>query len=361
MVACAAGCGNLLGIDNFSLGDAGASDGRVADAPSDGGDACYGPTGWQLCFARPPTGAITLSNETFDTDSNPACEPANPWTNAAQPVACVIASGTILVSKQVNAVGARPLVLLATDTIDISGTLDIAHGGSAGTRAACNPFATAPGVNGLDDGGGAGGSLISSGGNGGNGGAGTAGGTVAAAVGVPDTLVGGCPGQAGGGTGAGGGVSGPGGGAVFIDANNGLTISGTINASGWGGGGGSAGGGGGGGSGGTILIYASAISATGATLIANGGGGGGGFSNTPGLKGSDPDPTMPNTPALGGAGGGTGGSGFASATAATAGSPSNNGGGGGGGGASGTIDTNVATSGGVIPGATTSPIIGQMF
>jgi len=86
------------------------------------------------------------------------------------------------------------------------------------------------------------------------------------------------------------GAIGRGGGAVYLVANNSITITGSVNASG------SAGtlgsqqaGGSGAGSGGTIKLYAAAaLSVTGAVLIANGAGGAaGGGSNSIGANGSD--------------------------------------------------------------------------
>jgi hypothetical protein len=171
--------------------------------------------------------------------------------------------------------GQRPLVLVATETIQVLGP--ITH---AGVDAECQGSDGGPSA--LHGGGGAGGSYGSSGG------AGTGGSTSTPPGGDP-TLVPlrpGCAGGNGGGGGEGqGGAAGRAGGAIQLVAGEALVLDAGICVSGSGGGGGGAGatdanghgGGGGGGSGGAILLESVAlqVEANGA-LVAHGGGGGGG-------------------------------------------------------------------------------------
>jgi hypothetical protein len=304
----------------------------AVDSPP--GEFCYGSGLVRPCFTSAPTGSTKLTTD-IDTDGS-AC--VTPITDVG---ACVIAAGTIGIDSgvTVHARGSRPLVLVASMSITIAGTLDVSSS-VAGTQGAAADVAgcassTAP----TASAGGAGGSFGSKGGDGGVTGGGTAGNTITVSM-----LRGGCPGQNGGG--AGGGAGGHGGGAVDLIAMTSIFISGTVNASGAGGtnaGTMAASGGGGGGAGGYIGLDSASVTNSG-TLIANGGGGGeaSGTAST-GAPGHDPDTTAPFTPAAGGAGGSTygsdGGSGFAQGSSAQPGSntcltpcttPTDGGGGGGG-------------------------------
>jgi hypothetical protein len=334
------------GFQPLAVTSDGGSGSNTIDAPN--GQACFGPSGWRVCLSSLPGGSTTLP-PTINTDTSPLCLPEQPasWVST-QPDACIITGSTIVAASTVMATGDRPLVLLATDAITISGTLDVAShvGGSGpGANRDCPAFGRIP-SSGSTGGGGAGGSLTTAGGNGGtSAGVATSNGLAAATLGVPTTLHGGCAGEQGGdgnGTTVDHGQAGSGGGAVYVLAANSIAIAGTINASGAssaGAGASSHCGGGGGGSGGTIALYASTIDAAGAKLVANGGGGSSGGSNN-GLchPASDPDPATPLSPASGASSQGTGrdgGAGFAqghSAVNGTAGPQNDDGGGGGGGG-----------------------------
>jgi hypothetical protein len=265
--------------------------------------------------------------------------------------ACVIAGTTIDVSgTTVGVFGPRPLVLLATGTINISSpNFDITSRTSSTTSDGpnANPPQCAPAAsqNGLGanggGGGGAGGSFGSKGGNGGAGanGASTAG-VAKAADASFNVLRGGCRGGNGGTGQAGTATGGSGGGAIYLASQGTIMISGSINASGAGGFGGDGprGGGGGGGSGGMIVLYAATLDVgAAARVFANGGGGGGGSGNltTNGADGTDP--VTADAPANGGLAGDvqgtTGGAGAFKATAAGSANQAAQGGGGGGGGA----------------------------
>ena len=230
----------------------------------------------------------------------------------------------VITVSTVLAVGSRPLALVATSQLTVTGLLDVASHGStrgAGSQSIeCKPFLRIPANGGppgdTGGGGGAGGSFMSRGGDGGSGDAGNHQNGLAAdpILGVPMRLRGGCAGQPGGGL-AGTGGGGAGGGAVYLLSGGELTIMGSINASGSSGLGGvnggdesPHGGGGGGGSGGLIVLYgaSSIATSTTTTLVANGGGGGGGAAAggdpqiANGRDGNDPLVTAPTTPAAGG-------------------------------------------------------------
>jgi hypothetical protein len=301
------------------------------DAPlPEAGEACFGdPNGFaRPCFAMPPSMPVTLTGP-VDTDGAMCATVSNTQ-------ACVIA-GTIVsipAGAVVTVSGSKPLVLLATQTLTIDGTLDAASKlvggaiGAAANDAGCNA-GTLPGTLG----GGAGGSFGAAGGNGGNPNGGTAG-----AAAPPTALRGGCRGQDGSEQVANTrGIGGNGGGALYLIAETSIAIgvTGVINASGAGGGNGQSNlaGGGGGGSGGLIGFDSPSVTNAG-LVFANGGGGGEGSGNaTAGRAGSDPTNA---SPAAGGAGlsgnGGDGGNGGAGATGiGSPGIQASDGGGGGGG------------------------------
>jgi hypothetical protein len=343
-------------------------DGRVSDAVV--GTFCYGSAPYTICFASPPIGMLTVSTSTpFDTTAGISTGTqltcVTPSIGGAG--ACVIAAGTITISSSLRAIGTRPLVLVASDTINVPTSIDVGShrlpteslGASADPTSGCNA-GTPPVTAGGTSGGGAGGSLVGAGGNGGSG-SGAGGGTGGAhgtAPGIGTILRGGCPGQEG--AGAGKGSRGHGGGAVFLIAGKNINVGGTIEAGGEGGAGatGASSGGGGGGAGGMIGLDAPIITVTG-TLIANGGGGGeGGNSTTAGNAGAD---AVVTTSAPGGSGstatGGDGGNGSAGAAGGSGGSGldggANAGGGGGGGGGAGLIKGPPASLGNKVSPAAT--------
>jgi hypothetical protein len=327
--------------------------------------------GWRVCLAAEPTTApqnIT-SMLLLDTMTSPLCATTQPpsWKAANQPDACFLIGTQITFGAPViQAVGSRPLVVFASDTITIATQLDVAsratRSGAGAPSTLCNPPTAATG--GQTGGGGAGGTFGTQGGDGGAGSSGGASGTPGRASmrdsQLPTVLRAGCTGGVGGSTANAGGMPGAGGGAVYLVAKNRITINGFINASGAPGlGGNPVAGGGGGGSGGMIVLYAPTITGNGGVLVANGGGaGGGGGTSNVGGTGSEPSPQMPAMIAsggTGGAGGGVGGNGFAGTTNATTGangSPTAATGGGGGGGGAGFIRANVMPS-----QITTSPAV----
>jgi hypothetical protein len=341
-------------------------DASGADASVDGIGFCYG-VGLlgSVCFATEPTQAVTLTAATINTSLPASCTEMRPQSGG--PAICLIAGRTIDVASgaTVRAIGPSPLVLVAAETLTISGTLDVSSrlvdtlggtpvfGAGARTAAECAALGVdGAAANGPNDGGGggAGGSFGAAGAQGGNGAGGNTHGTPHP-VGAPTTVVGGCPGGHGGdGVGGGGGqVGGGGGGAVYLIAGGSIAIAaaGKLNASGAGGDRGTdgidtGGGGGGGGAGGLIGLDAPHITLGGA-VFANGGGGGGGNGNDfdqNGMRGADP--TAPAEPAKGGAGGIAGGAGGDGAFGTTLAKPGGGGSqnfcaGGGGGGGTGVI------------------------
>jgi len=302
----------------------------------------------------PPASPSVLPTQ-LDTSSSPLCLLSNVD-------ACVIAvSEAPIVSMVVS--GRRPLILLSTRSLTVSGTIDVSSklGKAPGPGAdvgPCSSDATPPTVGEFPDGGGGwGGSFGDAGGSGGAGmsptnAKGGFGGTAPSAIDPGNTLRGGCPGGAGAGRG-GGNSGGEPGGAVLLVAATTLTIAetGSVNASGAGGGGGGGdgmAGGAGGGSGGMIMLDAATIVISG-QCFANGGGGGQGGTNLPEEPGSPGGEST--APLVGGAGGtsssvgGAGGAGGSAGNPLAAGQPGGVdplppqqlGGGGGGGGSVGVI------------------------
>ncbi len=320
-------------------------DGGV-DTPIDSppGEFCYGDDIVKPCFAQAPTGARTITSDlTINTDDTTMC--MAPLNSSAW---CVIAADTIDLTAgvTVKARGSRPLVLVATQSITIAGTIDVSSGRGDPPGAGANGPACMNSTMPTGGGGGAGGSFGGKGGDAGNQTAAASGGGTAAGIVTVTTLQGGCKGQSGNGIAAGAG--GNGGGAVYLIGAKSIFVSGTINASGEGADGATSGssGGGGGGSGGFIGLDSPSVQANGSALIfANGGGGGqGSGSTTAGSPGSDP--TSPSTPAPGGSAGptvygGAGGNGAAGimlmGVAGSNGNAGGIGGGGGGGGGGGIV------------------------
>jgi hypothetical protein len=314
----------------------------------------------RLSFA----GTRTFTSQTLDTSVDSVCTvvvPANASTGA--PELCVISAATIEVAAgaTLRAIGSRPLVLAASESIQVVGTIDASSKratttpnqpeslGAGAESAPCSPFARAV-VDGQEGAsGGAGGSLRGEGGGGGTGNLTTApGGLPNPKIAKLDVLRGGCRGQAGGAStgradGGAGGTGGPGGGSIYLAAGTRIQIqpTGAIAVNGAGGGGGATeAGGGGGGSGGLLVLEAPTILQVG-RLAANGGGGGGGgyfdeLSNLPDRGVPGADGAVGITQAPGGVNRstyGNGASGAANLTAPSSGASSGGGGGGGGGGA----------------------------
>ncbi|HEY0988196.1 MAG TPA: hypothetical protein VGD80_14125 [Kofleriaceae bacterium] len=329
--------------DDASI-DASVDASAVLDAPPDAppdAAVCFGSF-VNVCLQVAPSAPVVITSPTtIDTSISSMCMPVASGTDA-----CVLAGTTISITATLRAIGPRPLVLLASESITIgaSGSVDVAshRGAVPETGAAADftgcPAGTAPGLRA----GGAGGSFTGAGGTGGMSVTGGNGGVPGTPIVGPVTgLRGGCSGQDGDGSMH--GNRGHGGGAVLLIAVGAIDHAGVIIAAGEGGTGASANasGAGGGGAGGMIVLDAPAISGSG-LILANGGGGGEGAGNTtPGENGADPTGTGP---ALGGDGptgnGGRGGNGSAGA----AGGPGSNGvdgtsqgGGGGGGGGAGVI------------------------
>lgn len=288
---------------------------------SDGGEAlaslCLGTAPFTTCAANVSTTPLVLDSP-IDTGISSKCD-------VTVTGSCVIAASTIVVNGVVRAFGARPLVLLARDTITVNGKIDVSSSviygdAGAGARSPQCAAGTLPGTRG----GGAGGSFAGPGGAGGAGSTasgtdvGGAGGKPGAvASGTITTIRAGCPGQPGSGNSA---AAGRGGGAVYLIAGTQIELVGSsasILATGEGGSSGTLHiGGDGAGAGGMIGFDAPKVSCSscGQILASGGGGGEGGGSTNTGSPGGEPTST---TPAAGGAGlaslGGDGGDGSAKA------------------------------------------------
>ncbi len=350
------GCNQLLGIDELTRVDGGPAvidgattiDGAQIDSPP--GTLCAMLASPVVCVPR-PNGTVTVGD--IDTDNDAKC------TTMAGSGICAILGDSITIQPGTTSTitGSRPLMLIATTTIKVSGALDASSastgasigrhgGGSDPVPTACATLATG-GATSDGGGGGAGGTFGTKGGDGGRGGGSGGLGAVGATAQAPTIFRAGCRGGAGGNSGAGPG--GFGGGALYLLAGVSIEIESRVDANGAGGTGASSGeaGGGGGGSGGMILLEAPSITMIGseAQLTANGGGGGEGTVGTNAQEGDES--AQWNEPAAGGTGlsqnGGAGGVGaIASGMGGTgvmgiSGGNNNDGGGGGGGGGGGVI------------------------
>lgn len=293
----ASGCKTLLGIEDPELAPIDAPLADIAEPDVTDAAFCYG-TVETFCFDTAPTGELAFDASTvLDTSSDPRCTTFAPAGMAPR---CVVAASKISVGRdgQLRAIGGRPLVLLATQLIQIDGIVDVSSKKVGPNGAAANA-ATCANVDGVNDKtGGAGGSFHTKGGKGGG-----DLGPAAAAASADMFLRGGCPGGNGDGL---GGEPGASGGAVMLVANT-VALAGTINASGAGGRGGGlliatgSDGGGGGGSGGAIIVDAQTFLSIGAMLALGGGGGEGSANSALGADGAECNTDMPNQQPRGGA------------------------------------------------------------
>jgi len=366
----AGGCRQVLGFDSPSVQSDASAD--TADAAADASVfavAHLPPTAWD-----PGTLDLVIGDLRVDTTLLETTPDVTGLVLEAVPVdggelaVMRVASLQVTDAGVVRVVGDRPLVVVASGDIAISGTIDAAaHGdapGPGGSASNLGPNAGEPGGHDglfLDAGGGGGGG----GETGGSGGPAaytdqntqcgnqTLNSSVAAAT--PGTvavdldlvqLTAGSAGADGGSTCNPKPAGGAGGGAIQLSTPAGISIAGIVAA---GGGGGAAGhgcggldgqGGGGGGAGGAIYLQSPSVTVSGA-IVANGGGGGGG-AGTNGASADGNDGRDDATQATGGQGGsiygGHGGAGGVDGTgAADAGATPDCGNGGGGGGSVGRI------------------------
>lgn len=245
--------------------------------------------------------ALEVSTAEWDTD---ACDASIAPTAAATAQVgggevCLVRVGSLTVTETLTVRGSRPLVVVARDTITVTGELLAGAsgqlGGAGGGRGAdvagtLNATGAAPGGNGgladnFADGGGGGGGHCGAGGAGGTGG--VAAGGVAGGASAPAFELIPLSGGSGGGRGgrprsSEGGFGGGGGGAIQLSAQGIVRVDGRINVSGAGGGAGNdtvmsnVGAGGGGGSGGGVLLESLTGVEFGASAVILAGGGGGG-------------------------------------------------------------------------------------
>jgi hypothetical protein len=361
LLALAPACG-------FSANPGSSSDAGMGTGMSDAAPMCFG-TLLSICFpaAAVPDRPRMFGNADFNTDltvSGSACDQNNDHKDAY----CVVAGAGFVLTPgaRLTATGGKPLVLLSTTDMDLSGTIDVAshltgvvaqlRGPGANPDSACS-FTTPP-IAALGGGGGAGASLGTQGGGGGHPGSGVGGGLAGSKLAMfPGALRGGCKGGDGSANVGSATAGGDGGGAIALIAATSIHVDAAINASGGGGHGGARGaanGGGGGGSGGMIVLDAPQLMfGANARLWANGGSGGQGASpSTDGGSGSESsDPATPASGGMGGNGSGLGADGAVGNDLGPRGGNANSGGGDGGGGGGG--------GGGIIhaPGLTGSAVI----
>jgi hypothetical protein len=355
LIAFAGGCSFSTDVNSAGGDDAPPGDGSVdarPDTPAPTADArvCFGSGFGMTCLPTAPGAPRQLpSTNNFDTSASANC--THVITIGAVET-CVLTGTTVTMpgGSTFRAIGSRPLVIVASQTVDIIGNVNVSslrgqgNGAGAATSGCAEPAAAES-----DSGGGGGGAGGSFGGRGGNGGIGDtndnggqsgtgSGASSLAAPTAPTAIRAGCPGGDGGDGDGARGQGGMPGGAIYIIAGDLIRVTGGVASAGMGGGNGdNSSGGGGGGSGGFIGLDAPAVEILGA-VAANGGGGGEGAGFAPGNAGNNG--TTNATRAAGGSGnidGGNGGQG--SGGAAMVGDPGGDdiGGGGGGGGGAGYI------------------------
>src|SRR5262249_29359259 len=119
------------------------ANGRTTDGPSpllDGGTNCYG-TGLvkDLCFMTPPSGSFVAATRAIDTATVGTTSCTAIIGQASGPSLCLIAADTISIPSGVtlSATGPNPLLLVATHTITIGGTLAVSstEAGASGAGA----------------------------------------------------------------------------------------------------------------------------------------------------------------------------------------------------------------------------------
>src|SRR6185295_11879483 len=171
---------------------------------------CLG-TFQHICVA-PPQSSLTLMTQTINTGASTLCTFFTPTPDVD---ACVIAgqSITIPAGNVVTVTGAKALILIASDSITITGALDAAShrglpSGPAADTGPCPSNSTAP-TTATQGGGGWGGTFGTAGGNGGSSPGGAIGGIAGSRLDIR-VLGGGCPGGNGAPNGAnfGGGAGG---------------------------------------------------------------------------------------------------------------------------------------------------------
>jgi len=218
-------------------GDAGTADDGSHDATPGSLDArvCFG-TSVPVCLAAPPMMPLTV---TFDTKVDTSLPATCVATTSGGDGVCVVAATTITIGAELRGIGDLPLVLIASESITVTGPngkIDVGnHRGNPDVGAGANPrvcmAGAGPRAGGASgSGGGAGGSFTGTGGTGGAGGVSAGGTGGAAAVGTANitAIRGGCPGQQGG-SGSEGGAAGRGGGAVHLVAGRAIDIGGRGN------------------------------------------------------------------------------------------------------------------------------------
>lgn len=273
--------------------------------------------GIDLCLYASPQNALVIGdNIILYTDRD--CDLV--YNNPIGRSSCVLYARTITINAQLIARGTRPLVLAATERVEINGVIDVSATRLGALPAAANDITC---VYSDVEAAGPGGSFAGKGGDGGPLSA-TVIATATPAIALPVYLRGGCAGGAGN---KDGGVAGqfragaPSGGVMALVSGGSISIGGAgkVLANGAGGTGGDSNSpASGGGSGGMIRLGAPMISIAG-TVTANGGGGGEGADGTSfAIGGAGADGSANTTPAPGGntlVTGGDGGAGAAGAVA----------------------------------------------
>lgn len=295
IVLLASGCADFAGI-----GDPGPLQPDAREVPCLVG-------GIDLCLFARPQSALSIDVD-LKIDTTRDCNLVVYAPPA--PSVCVIYASDIQINATISAIGSRSLVLAASNSIVVTGSVDVSAYLALGNTPAGSNDPSCTYTSSMGYGAPAGGSFAGKGGNGGNGVGGSGsqqGGIAGPAVYRPENVRGGCPG------------GGRAGGGVWLAAGTEVRVSasGRVLANGAGARGGNDFGSSGGGSGGMIRIAAPRISLAG-IITANGGGGGEGTDSngTNNVAANGADGTIGTTRAMGGGGtsstagdGGAGGAG----------------------------------------------------
>src|SRR5690348_5577455 len=132
MALAAAGCS--FHTSNSSPTDGqkdGHGDGPI-DGPADGTPDTppqqdFGSGAWQVHVDLPvPTNTLTLPMMIDTGAASADCMTNVHWVDPSQPDSCFIVAQTISTDMDVKSRGTRPIVLVATDSIDVTNSLDAA-------------------------------------------------------------------------------------------------------------------------------------------------------------------------------------------------------------------------------------------
>src|ERR1041385_8413755 len=144
MLLAGAGCSQILGVKDITLGDAGSGSGSDASnlvCIMDGTITLFKP-----CFAALPTTDLTVATGSINTDQCPNGTVQH--QGAGQPDVCVLAGMNVMVPAPIRGYGSRPLVLAAVRDLTVTAMIDVRGDESALAAGAQDCSATTAGGDG---------------------------------------------------------------------------------------------------------------------------------------------------------------------------------------------------------------------